>query len=163
MKNQYWGFERENGLGSCKDGSDLYRPIVKGIEPGRQPSQQQMWKTRPESEKEYNQWIKGKEEGANYRKDDTSGLWMIPQSDPFKVPSVKREDFEKGPEVDRKRKEEWAYFYSSDNYYVMDETTNLWMAPTTEETCKANDGFVCKVLRLDVCNEIMIKIAYNCN
>ena len=40
--------------------------------------------------------------------------------------------------------EEWADFYSSDNY-VKDETTNLMMAPTTEETCKANNGFVCKV------------------
>ena len=37
-----------------------------------------------------------------------------------------------------------ANFYSSDDY-VKDETTNLMMAPTTEETCKANDGFVCKV------------------
>ena len=38
---------------------------------------------------------------------------MIPQSDPFKVPSVTEEDFEKGPEVwnlttrVRERKEVW--------------------------------------------------------
>ena len=31
---------------------------------------------------------------------------------------------------------------------MKDETTKLMMAPTTEETCKANNGFVCKV-RLD--------------
>ena len=37
-----------------------------------------------------------------------------------------------------------ANFYSRDDY-VKDETTNLMMAPTTEETCKANDGFVCQV------------------
>ena len=60
---------------------------------------------------------------------------MIPESDPFKVPSVTEEDFEKGPYHD---------FYSSDDY-VKDETTNLMMAPTTEEACKDNDGFVCKV------------------
>ena len=83
---------------------------------------------------------------------------MIPESDPFKVPPVTEEDLEKGPRAgDRKREgdgferrqrnEDWAKFYSSDNY-VKDETTNLMMAPTTEETCKANNGFVCKV-RLD--------------
>ena len=77
---------------------------------------------------------------------------MIPESDPFKVPSVTEEDFEKGPElytskVKKERKEEWSDFFSSDDY-VKDETTNLMMAPTTEETCKANNGFVCKV-RLD--------------
>ena len=71
---------------------------------------------------------------------------MIPESDPFKVPSV-TEETEKGPGVGGERKEEWADFYSSDNY-VKDNTTNLMMAPTTEETCKANNGFVCKV-RLD--------------
>ena len=70
---------------------------------------------------------------------------MIPQSDPFKVPSVTEEDFAKGPEVDWKRMEEWANFYTSDSDYVRDETTNLMMAAPTEETCKANDGFVCKV------------------
>ena len=68
-----------------------------------------------------------------YRKDSSTGLWMIPESDPFKVPSVTEEDFEK-----------WADFYSSDDY-VKDKTTNLMMAPTTEEACKDNDGFVCKV------------------
>ena len=70
----------------------------------------------------------------------------------FKVPSVTEEDFEKGPDLwtiwsKYERKEEWSDFYSS-NDYVKDETTNLMMAPTTEETCKANNGFVCKV-RLD--------------
>ena len=99
----------------------------------------------------YNYNYKGKEEWANYTKEETTGLWMIPESDPFKVPSVTEEDFKKGPRGGRedgwKRKEEWADFYSNDNY-VKDETTNLMMAPTTEETCKANNGFVCKV-RLD--------------
>ena len=76
---------------------------------------------------------------------------MIPESDPFKVPSVTEEDFEKGPKVEwnrtigeYERKEEWSDFYSSDDY-VKDETTNRMMAPTTEEACKDNDGFVCKV------------------
>ena len=36
----------------------------------------------------------------------------------------------------------WAIFYSS-NDYVKDNTTNLWMALTTDETC---EGFVCKVI-----------------
>ena len=78
---------------------------------------------------------------------------MIPESDPFKVPSITIEDFEKGPRAgdwngdftERERKEEWADFYSG---YVKEETTNLRMATPTEETCEANNGFVCKV-RLD--------------
>ena len=77
---------------TCKDGSDLYRPIVKGEEPGRQPSQQQVWKTRPVSEEVYNESYKGKEEWANYTKENTTGLWMIPESDPFKVPSITEEE-----------------------------------------------------------------------
>ena len=126
---------------------------------GRQQSKpEQLWKTQPETEENYNEFIEGSGEEANYVKDSLTGLWMIPESDPFKVPSVTKEDFEKGPRAGdfegvgggaakRERKEEWADFYSSDNY-VKDETTNLMMAPTTEETCKANNGFVCKV-RLD--------------
>lgn len=177
VKKEHWGVEGAKDpwggdVPTCEDGSDQYRPIVKGEEPGRQPSgpynnehsgdgeysddedydennvvkgeesgrqpsQQQVWKTEPESEEDYNWKYKGKEEGANYTKDDTTGLWMIPESDPFKVPSITEEDFEKGP----------AEFYSNDNY-VKDNMTNLMMAPTTEETCKANNGFVCKV-RLD--------------
>ena len=39
---------------------------------------------------------------------------------------------------------EFANFYNSDDY-VKDELTNQMMAAPTEETCKANDGFVCKV------------------
>ena len=49
-----------------------------------------------------------------------------------------------GSSVPYETKEEFTDFYSSDNY-VKDETTNLMMAPTTEEACKDNDGFVCKV------------------
>ena len=73
VDNYYWGVE---GWG-CKDGSDLYRPIiVKGEETGGQPSQPdnnaqsgdvkaEVWKTRPLREWKYDQ--KGKEERAKYR------------------------------------------------------------------------------------------------
>ena len=103
------------------------------------------------SEWDYNRGYKGKEWGANYTKDNTTGLWMISESDPFKVPPITEEDFEKGPlykgRGEYERKEEFADFYSSDNY-VKDNTTNRMVAAPTEETCKANNGFVCKV-RLD--------------
>ena len=61
------------------------------------------------------------------------------------MPAINTEEFEKGPLhywIGYEAK--FANFYSRDDY-VKDETTNLMMAPTTEETCKANDGFVCKV------------------
>merc|ERR1719507_1709808 len=53
-------------------------------------------------------------------------------------------------EYEYERKEEFADFYSSDSY-VKDNTTNLMVAPTTEETCKANNGFVCKVKGVNTC------------
>merc|ERR1719507_762437 len=53
-------------------------------------------------------------------------------------------------EYEYERKKEWSDFYSSNNY-VKDNTTNLMVAPTTEETCKANNGFVCKVKGVDTC------------
>ena len=87
----------------------------------------------------------------NYTRDEPSTLWFIPQTDPFKVPAITTEEFEKGPklgwnneEEDFQYEEKFANFYSSDDY-VKDETTNLMMAASNEETCKANDGFVCKV------------------
>ena len=163
MKKQYWGVEEaKDDIGkevSCKDGSDLYRPIVvKAEETGGQPSQPdnneqsgdkaeepstpQVWKTEPVEEKDLNR--KG-EAKAKYKKDSSTGLWIILESNPFKVPSVTDEDFEKGPNLwsgnSLERKKEWANFYSSDDY-VKDETTKLWMAPITDEACK---GFVCKV------------------
>ena len=62
---------------------------------GSQHSQQeQVWKTWPVKEEDYNWKYKGKEEGAKYVKDSTTGLWMVAVS---------------------------------------------------EETCKASQGFVCKV------------------
>ena len=125
VQKEYWGVEgAKDQLGietSCKDGSDLYRPIVKGEEPGSKTSQTnkngysnedehsgddhnsfvegeesstpQVWKTRPVSENDFNISL-GEEERSKYRKDSSTGLWMI---------------------------------------------------PVTEETCQANDGFVCKV------------------
>ena len=36
-------------------------------------------------------------------------------------------------------KEEWGA------KYVKDSRTELWMLPVSEETCKASQGFVCKV------------------
>ena len=136
---------------SCKDGSDMYRPIVKAEAHGHQPSHIEVWKTWPVSEETYNRYYKGKrKEWTNYTKDDSTGLWVIPESDPFKVPSVTQEDIEKGPKLryewSGERKKEWADFYSNDSY-IRDKETNLMMAPTTQETCEAKNGFVCKVRR----------------
>ena len=38
------------------------------------------------------------EEKAKYRKDNSTGLWMIPESNPFKVAFITEEDFKKGQE-----------------------------------------------------------------
>ena len=91
----------------------------------------------------YKREYEGKEWGANYTKENTSGFWVIPESNPFKVPAVTEEEYENGL-YSWQWEEEFANFYSSDNY-EKDETTNLMMAAPTEETCKANNGFVCKV------------------
>ena len=112
----------------------------------------QVWKTEPVSELNYDFYFKGKEEGEKYRRDPLTGIWFVPESNPFKVPSITEEEFEKGPElvvlikggVTQKRKEEWANFYSS-NDYVKDKITNQMVVAPTEETCDAYDGFNCKV------------------
>merc|ERR1711874_696986 len=97
----------------------------------------------------YNNYYVGEEWGATFTKDESTQLWMIPESDPFKVPSVTEEDFQKGPKsydpnLNMERKEEWSDFYSTDDY-VKDETTNLMMAPTTEEACKHNTALSVKL------------------
>ena len=105
-----------------------------------------MWKTTPKTDFYYNNNYKEDKEWENATRDEASTLWFIPQTDPFKVPAITTEEFEKGPwhQYSQVYEEKFANFYSSDDY-VKDETTNLMMAPTTEETCKANDGFVCEV------------------
>ena len=129
-----WGNET-----SCNDGSDLYRPILKSKEPGRQPSQPQMWKTYPTYS------ARGIPED---RYDESTDLWMVLQSDPFKVPSIGERNLKYGPSFYRDPgRDKWANFYNRDDY-VKDTTTNRMVAAPTEKTCKANDGFVCKV-RLD--------------
>ena len=41
---------------------------------------------------------------------------------------------------------DWARDWAlSGGDYIKDETTNLMMAAPMEDTCKDNDGFVCKV------------------
>merc|ERR1719458_558669 len=82
--------------------------------------------------------------------DSSTGLWIILETNPFKVPSVVEGIYEKGPHIVGVRKEEWANFYKSDNY-VKDNTTNRMTAAVTKETCKANDGFVCKVGGEETC------------
>ena len=113
-----------------------------------------MWKTQPIEEKEPLLYPDKKEESwARYRRDPSTDLWMVPEINPFKVPHITEEDFEKGPivyttwhweDAGSGRKVEWVNFYNSDDY-VKDKTTNLMKAAVTEETCKANGGFVCKV------------------
>ena len=118
---------------------------------------QQVWKIYPIGEARHS-YFKEEKKGENYRQDSSTGLWMIPVSDPFKVPSIAEEDMKIGPKVldaSPQRMEEWADFYSSDDY-IKDEATNRMVAAPTEDTCRANDGFVCKVRQ-----QTKIKFNYN--
>lgn len=48
----------------------------------------------------------------------------------------------------RKTKDEDYHDYKGEEWgakYVKDSKTGLWMIPVSEETCKASQGFVCKV------------------
>ena len=82
---------------------------------GGQASQTQMWKTRPVKKERYNRKYKGKEEWENATRDEPSTLWFIPQTDPFKVPAINTEEFERGPilynhdEGEHGRKKEWRH------------------------------------------------------
>ena len=87
----YWGRDA-----TCSDDGDKYRPIKEEGDAGGKSSPRKVWKTRPVTEYRYNRYYvdkysgyyKGKEKGANYTKDESTQLWMIPESDPFKVTSV---------------------------------------------------------------------------
>ena len=116
-----------------------------------------MWKTRPQTEEDYNldynryhnryynRYYKEDKEWENATRDEPSTLWFIPQTDPFKVPAITTEEIEKGPGHQYSSYEEkFANFYNSDDY-VKDEATIWMMAGPTEETCNANNGFVCEV------------------
>ena len=48
-------------------------------------------------EKTYNKYYKEDKEWENATRDEPSTLWFIPQTDPFKVPAITTEEFEKGP------------------------------------------------------------------
>ena len=50
----------------------------------------------------------------------------------WKTKPVEEKDFNQKGEEERAK-------------YRKDSSTGLWMAGVTEETCEANDGFVCKV------------------
>ena len=127
-------------------------------EHGGEHSQPKVWKTRPLRVNDKNQFFatyanedntisKLLEEGAQLVEDPYTGLWMIEESDPFKVPSVTEYDWDKGPLSDvpkSSRREEWAHFFSGDDY-AKDGKTNRMMAAITKEACEANNGFVCKV------------------
>ena len=185
----FWGVDGLNNNGgvdlTCTDGSDKYRPLKQRRDaegPGHQPSQtdhnnhghdevevnddqppqSQVWKTQPRPQ------LYAERDKEKYREDPESGLWIIEESDPFKVPPISVGDFEKGPQkyssqsmplstylfvlvmagngIDFPipRKKEWFNFYRNQDY-AKDERTNFMVAAPTEKTCKAYDGFVCKV------------------
>ena len=128
-----WGVEgakRWDGIQtqtSCKDGSDLYRPIVEGEEPGSQTSQT-----------DNNGYSSGDEQsGDGEYSDDEDYVNVVKREEPstlqvWKTEPVQEKDF------NAKGKEERAK-------YRKDSSTGLWMIAVTEETCEANDGFVCRV------------------
>ena len=93
VHKENWGVE---GPDSCRDGSDLYRPIKQPTEEEKplalaaadkrdsaeayegQHSQQEMWKTEPKVEELYNEeYLKESVEETDYEKDSTTGLWML--------------------------------------------------------------------------------------
>ena len=148
---EYWGLEGEKDVfgreHSCMDGSDLYRPID---EAGQSSSETRVWKTRPITEGQYNDFLSlpwGKDITMfKYIKDPSTALLVVTEVDPFHVPAITEEDHEKGPQVgvmwDKKR--EWPDFFKEE-YYVKDETTDLLLAPITAEACQAKGFFNCKV------------------
>ena len=148
---EYWGLEGEKDVWgieqSCKDKSDLYRPID---EAGQNSSESRVWKTRPITMKEYTQFLQyplfKDLRRFTYIKDPRTELLIVTENDPFQVPAITMEDYKKGPLVgvmgDRKR--DWADFFK-DEHYVKDKTTDLLLAPITAEACQAKGFFNCKV------------------
>ena len=60
--------------------------------------QPKVWKTRPQTEENINLNDSGLDR-SKYTKDDSTGLWVIYESNPFMVPSVTEDDLTKGPAI----------------------------------------------------------------
>ena len=126
---------------SCKDGSDLYRPIVKAKETGRQHSKPD--KNRHNSDREYSSDGEYSGDGEYSDDEDYGENNFVKAEEAGRQPS-QGQLWKTGPLTEEiynrylKGKEEYKN-------YVKDDTTNLMMAATTKEACKANNGFVCKV------------------
>ena len=142
-----WGFE------SCRDKSDLYRLIKQTMKEGHPPDESISNQTRKTKvgntvyENESNQFkdppihTSGNQSSNNqtwktaefrWSYEDKKRKWFITGtgSNPFKIPS-----YQTLPD----------HALSNSNNYAKDKTTNLMMAAPTEETCRENEGFVCKV------------------
>ena len=135
VKKEHWGNEEaqdgwgNENEGSCKDGSDLFRPIiVKEEETGIQPSQ-------PDK----------KQQSGDFKVEENSIplLWFR---------ASKPQVWNSEPISEEYWDALLAYDWSGEEWqnekmakYKKDLSTGLMMIPVTEKTCKANDGFVCKV------------------
>ena len=73
--------QSSNGKQSNSD-EDVGKEKVKTSEVhGSLHFQPQVWKTESWTDEDYNRKYEGKEEGAKYTKDSTTGLWMVPVSE----------------------------------------------------------------------------------
>ena len=98
VERVFWGIESAKfNLGehlSCKDGSDLYRPIIKAEEADSKLSHPQVWKTKPISENEY--MVKKETEVRMRFTKHKSGLWIVLENNPFEVKSFQGREAKKG-------------------------------------------------------------------
>ena len=131
VDRQYWGVEGALDGNyysvSCSDKSDLFRPIkTKTEDPAEtdddQAIQKQLWKIEPKTKYFYYQTYRAKKRWENGTRDEPSGIWFIPTTDPFKVPAITTRDFKKGPKLWRPdeyhdtKKETWTSFYNGTDY-----------------------------------------------
>ena len=136
VSKEYWGIEGakyDGSEASCKDGSDLYRPIIaKAGEPSSLPriEDEQSGDGEYSDNEDYNNFVKEEELS-------TPQVWKTEPVDDY--------DFNAKGEEERAK-------------YRRDPSTKMWMFAVTEETCEANDGFVCKVRlgNIDVTSLMML-------
>ena len=139
-----WG--ADGNWGRCSDGSDLYRPIEQATEtedPGSQATQADSIEQGSDNgEQRINN--DGDENNAEEEEKPLKKGYLPDKRDPPTEAQARTVLWNTGPETE----ETYDKYYRGKEKgakYVKDVGTGLWMLAVSEESCKASQGFVCKV------------------
>ena len=120
-------------MGSCTDGSDLYRPII-----------QKPTKTEEQEEKGHISDGEQRTNEDNAKVAKEKPTTTINKRDLAEIASNQQTQqmWKSGPET---RDPKTSKPSREAEKYIKDISTGLWMVAVSKETCEVSGGFVCKV------------------